>query len=943
MAAGAKTTRLRRAHLHSPHERLRRMYAAINSTNEAVLRARSSEELYRGICDAAVNAGKFLSAAVFLKDGATDRAALIAIAGTGTDHLHDVYISLDDSVAEGRGIIGTAFRTRSPCVINDYMRDARTAPWRDRARQSGIQSGVGVPLVRGGNAVGVIGFYLGETGAFDDEVIALVQRLADNVAFALDNLDHEIERRRAEESKERFIRMYATLSSTNEAILHAKSPQDLYQRLCDAAVHGGKFRITAVLLPDEETKWMRVVAVTGPGEKQMREDIRLSVDPSIPEGRGQTGIAFRTQEACVTNDLLGDPRNVAWHKPARKIGVLAAASVPLVRNGRSVGVLNFYAGEKDAFDADIVALLKRMADNVAFALENLRREAERLESEQRLRESEERFRSLTELSSDWFWEKDTELRFTRFEGHGGRAVGQRYLGKTARELHMVPELGWDEYDAAHYSMKPFRDVVMAGTVRGEIRYAAVSGMPRFDANGKHIGYRGLTRNVTDRKRAEARIEYLATHDGLTALPNRVMFGQLLTLAIESGKRYERKFAVLFIDLDRFKLINDTLGHEAGDTLLKEMAERLKECLRASDVVARLGGDEFVVLVQEVGEVAQVTAVARKILAAAIKPMTILGHECRVTASIGIALYPGDAEDEQSLMKNADMAMYLAKEEGKNNFQFYSKEIKTQSLERLTLETNLRHALEREEFALHYQAKVDLKADRITGVEALIRWQSPVLGAVSPMQFIPLAEETGLIVPIGRWVLRTACAQNVAWQRQGLPPVCVAVNLSMRQFQDAHLLSDIRAALDDAQMRPELLELEITEGMVIQNVERAVQLLTAIKAMGVRLAIDDFGTGYSSLAQIKRFPIDTLKVDRSFIREIPKDSEDKAITKAIIAMGKTLSLTVVAEGVETEEQETFLREHACDEMQGYYFSKPVSAEDFGALLRTHRPRTSALIP
>ena len=731
-----------------------------------------------------------------------------------------------------------------------------------------------------------------------------------------------------------LTRMYATLSATNEAIMHAKSAQDLYQRVCDAAVHGGKFRITTVLLPDEHSRWMRVTAVAGPEERYMREAIRLSVDPGVPEGQGQTGIACRTREACVTNDLLGDPRNVAWHEHARRIGVLSAASVPLVRNGRSIGVLNLYAGEKDAFDADIVALLKRVAENVAFALENLERDAERLQAEQRLRESEERFRSLTELSSDWYWEMDTRLRFTQFGGLGKKAPPY-YIGKTARELNMEPEDGWEIHDAGYKSMQPFRDLIMKSMHRGEVRYVAVSGMPRFDAKGKHIGYRGISRNITDRKRAEAKIQYLATHDGLTALPNRAMFGQLLSHALRSAKRYERKFAVLFIDLDRFKLVNDTLGHEAGDVLLKEMARRLKECLRASDVIARLGGDEFVVLVQEVNEAEQVTAVARKILAAAIKPMDILGHEIRVTASIGISVYPGDAEDEQSLMKNADVAMYLAKEEGKNNFQFYSKEIRPQSLERLALETNLRHALERGEFTLHYQAKVDLKTGAITGVEALIRWQNPQLGSVSPMQFIPLAEETGLIVPIGRWVLRTACAQNVAWQRQGLPPICMAVNLSMRQFQDENLLSDIRSALEESRMQAELLELEITEGMVIQNVERAVSLLTAIKAMNVRIAIDDFGTGYSSLAQIKRFPIDTLKVDRSFIRDIPRETEDKAITQAIIAMGKTLSLTVVAEGVETEEQETFLREHACDEMQGYYFSRPISADDFAALLLKHR--------
>ena len=560
----------------------------------------------------------------------------------------------------------------------------------------------------------------------------------------------------------------------------------------------------------------------------------------------------------------------------------------------------------------------------------------RARAERSLRESEARFRSLTELSSDWFWEQDADLRFTRMEGQHITGDGPSFdadVGKTFQDLGFEAEGGWERHSALINERKPFRDTVMRRTgADGTPRHIRVSAAPVSDADGRFAGYRGVGRDITEQKGAEERIRYLATHDGLTGLPNRAQFSQLLNLAITSAKRYQRKFAVLFIDLDRFKIINDTLGHDAGDTLLKEISTRLRQCLRTSDVVARLGGDEFVVLIQEASEPSQAAAVARKILSAAIKPMAIAGQECRVTASVGISTYPDDAEDEPTLMQNADIAMYLAKEEGKNNFQFYSKDIKRQSLERLTMEAELRRALERGEFCLHYQAKVDLNSEAITGVEALVRWQHPERGLVAPMQFIPLAEETGLIVPIGRWVLMTACAQNVAWQHAGLPPVCMAVNLSPRQFVDEHLLRDISDALQKSGMKPELLELEITESMVMGNIERAAQQFGAINKMGIRLAIDDFGTGYSSLAQIKRFPIDTLKVDRSFISDLQTDSEDRAITKAIIAMGKTLSLTIVAEGVETQEQKAFLREHFCDEVQGYHFSKPVAADQFAELLR-----------
>ena len=441
-------------------------------------------------------------------------------------------------------------------------------------------------------------------------------------------------------------------------------------------------------------------------------------------------------------------------------------------------------------------------------------------------------------------------------------------------------------------------------------------------------------DVTEQRRAETRASFLATHDDLTALPNRVVFSQSVSEAIKIGRRYDQQFAVMFVDLDRFKIINDTLGHSAGDALLIEIAKRLTQSVRESDLVSRIGGDEFVILLRKISNVEQVTRVARKILTAVVKPLTIHGQECRVTASIGISLFPSDAQDEESLTKNADAAMYAVKEQGRNNFLFHSQEIKTQSIERLMLETSLRHALERNELLLYYQPKQDLSRGSISGVEALLRWHHPDLGLLQPSRFIPLAEETGLIVPIGKWVLETACAQSMAWQRQGLPAIRVAVNLSPRQFADPNLLVDVGAALEKSGMPPELLELEITESMLMQNVEHAVQVLTAIKSLGITLAVDDFGTGYSSMSLVKKFPIDVLKIDRSFVRDIASDSEDKAIADAIIALGRALDLTIVAEGVETAEQEAFLRAHNCDEIQGYLISKPIPADEFAGFLANH---------
>jgi diguanylate cyclase (GGDEF)-like protein len=449
--------------------------------------------------------------------------------------------------------------------------------------------------------------------------------------------------------------------------------------------------------------------------------------------------------------------------------------------------------------------------------------------------------------------------------------------------------------------------------------------------------------VTARQRESAtklayaqRVEYLAYHDALTGLPNRSMFSKLLTKSIGEAQLHHKQLAVAFLDLDRFKQINDTLGHEAGDQLLQEVAIRLKACVRDTDTVARLGGDEFVVLLPELAGGKDTAMVAQKILLQVGREFTLLGQEFRVTASMGISAYPQDGLDEQTLTKNADIAMYHAKAEGKNNFQFYSAKLNAHTLERLALESSLRHALERNEFRLHYQAKRDIASGRITGMEALLRWEHPDLGTVAPRQFIPVAEETGLIIPIGKWVLKTACTQSVEWRRQGLAPLVMAVNLTSRQFRDEALLTDVTSILETAGMDPRLLEIEITESVLVHDVENTLRILTGLKRLGIRIAVDDFGTGYSSLAMLQRFPLDTIKIDRSLMREIVGTQQDTGLADAIIAMGRSLSLTVVAQGVETREQAEHLRLHQCNELQGFYFKRPLPADEFTRLLHAQDP-------
>ena len=601
-------------------------------------------------------------------------------------------------------------------------------------------------------------------------------------------------------------------------------------------------------------------------------------------------------------------------------------------------------GENQYFKSQIAALeqlLEVYEKSVMDKTDELYEEiAKRTHIEEVLRQSEERYRTILDEMEEWYFEIDLKGNFTFCNDLLANALGlsrKDLLGRNFREFAKKDEFPsisrlFNEIFATGKSTRNYSYEFTRGNAA--IAHIEFSFFPKKSRMGRIVGFRGVGHDITERRRAEDRIRFFATHDGLTGLPNRLMFSQLLNHAIESAKHHKRRLAVFFIDLDRFKIINDTMGHEAGDILLQQISLRFKQTVRSADIVGRMGGDEFMILIEEVHELDQVAEVAHRVLANVMKPIELLGEECRITASLGISIYPKDGEDEQSLMKNADIAMYFAKEEGKNNYQFYSKNIRTLSVERLAIETNLRLALERNELSLHYQAKFDFKTNVISGVEALLRWQNPELGTVTPMQFIPVAEETGLIIPIGKWVLRTACAQNVAWQKQGLPPVCISMNLSPRQVEDDNLLNDIRSALKDTGMASQLLELEISESMVMHNPTHMISVLTKIKDMGVRLAIDDFGTSYSSLAQIKHFPFDTLKVDRSFIRNISEDAEDKAIAKAIIAMGKTLSLTVVAEGVETMEEMDFLKENSCDEMQGYYFSKPLMPEHFAELMRKH---------
>ncbi len=458
----------------------------------------------------------------------------------------------------------------------------------------------------------------------------------------------------------------------------------------------------------------------------------------------------------------------------------------------------------------------------------------------------------------------------------------------------------------------------------------------YAGDGTPIGYEGTVEDITERRLYQVRIEHQANYDTLTGLANRSLLQDRLQQALLTAASSGRRIAVAFVDVDRFKFINDSLGHHLGDELLKSVAARIKSCVRDCDTVARHGGDEFVLLINGHTGPENVRQLMDKILSTVAQPWLTEQGEFLVSCSIGVALYPDDGEQALTLLKHADSAMYRAKDSGRNNFQFFTRELNALLTEQLELETHLRRALERNQFVVRYQPRVNLATGQIVGAEALLRWRIPQRGTVAPRRFIALAEETGLIVPIGTWVLQTACAQNKAWQDAGLPPLVVSVNVSARQFRQESLVHTVAEVLRSTGLEPRYLELELTESMVMHDAPQLVAMLDELKDLGVKIAVDDFGTGYSSLSYLKRFPVDRLKVDRSFVEHMTTEADDATIVRAIIALGHNLGLKVVAEGVETAQQARALRAYQCDEAQGFLFSRAVSARDIPRLVTRSRP-------
>jgi diguanylate cyclase (GGDEF)-like protein/PAS domain S-box-containing protein len=691
-------------------------------------------------------------------------------------------------------------------------------------------------------------------------------------------------------------------------------------------------------------------------------------------GEGLAGKAWQSGEPQWAADITQDER-LGQKLLALRSGMRGVFAFPVISEGKSIGVLVFNSREVRERQDELVQAIRMIGGQMGQFLKRKQAEEKMSDQAQRQRliaEFGQRVLASTDLgevlkrgvelvssalNSDYcnLLELDRDGKHLTFraavgwpqEWIGHRTVPLQPGTRANLVLSRREPLIVEDYDRDTDTSSPFlrefgvRSGIVAplfGTTGTFGILSAHAMQPRRFTEDEVNFLSSLAYIVAvaiERNKSEERLAYLAQFDSLTGLPNRHLFHDRLTQTMVQAKRSGRPMAMLFIDLDQFKLVNDTLGHSTGDRLLKEAATRLTQCVRSGDTVGRFGGDEFGAILAELSAVGDAGLVAQKIIDALERPFSLEGNETYVTASIGITLFPDDGEEAGELIMNSDTAMYRAKEQGRNNYQYFTREMNERALARVQMEAALRRAIERREFRLHYQPKVDLRSGEICGAEALLRWQHPERGVISPEEFIPVLEDTGLILPVGEWVMREACSQTMAWKGAGLAALPVAVNLSARQFQQKDLESAVRYIFTESGVDPSLIQFELTESLLMKDPEGAARTLRGLKRAGAMISVDDFGTGYSSLAYLKRFPIDALKIDRAFVRDVTTDPEDAAITLAIIGLAHGLKLKVVAECVETESQLNFLATHGCDEMQGYYFARPAAPDEIEAMLREGR--------
>jgi len=1027
--------------------RLTQIYKALSEVNQAIVRMDDEGELFPLVCRVAVEYGGALMSWIGSHDPDGERLVPVECYGRGTDYLKELVISVREDEPEGRGPSALAFRENRPVILNHYIQSPMSAPWHAQAARFGWNSSGSFPIQRGGQPFAVLSVYHDVDDFFDDETVGLMDEMARDISFALDNFDRERERRETLEAlrtSERHFRAYfersmvgmaatspkrgwmeanpallkmldysleeladQTWSSlthkddleTNEALFARLSAGEideytldkrflrrdgsiLYVHLAARAVRNddGSLAYVVSLLEDISPRKeaeardrlrsralemvakgagldnvmlevIRGIEGHSPGTRcsillldQRRERLLSGAAPSLPpffneaidgvkvgEGVGSCGTAAFLGERVVVEDIASHPYWRDYRDLAAQAGLAACWSEPIrAANGEVLGTFAIYHSSPRRPEQNQIAMIENAANLVGIAVERRRTEDE-------LHLASLIYRS----SSEAVLVTDEKNRIVAINPAFSRITGYELEDVKGRDPAL---LGSGRHDAGFFRVM-WRDIAETGLWQGEIWNRRKNGeiFPEWltintirDEAGGVLRYVALGSDITNKVRSDELIWHQANFDFLTDLPNRYMFHDRLAQEIHKAHREGRIFALFFIDLDRFKDINDSLGHQTGDQLLVEAASRIRDCIRESDTVARLGGDEFTVILTHIAGVIDAEKVAQHIRHSLRQPYTFGGETVYTSASIGITFYPDDSTDLDELLSNADQAMYAAKSAGRDRLDYFTRSLQESTQQRLKLGNDLHRALERDEFEIHFQPIIELARGKVLKAESLLRWRHPERGMISPAEFIPLAEETGVIVEIGDWVFRESVRWLNRWSAQGGAFLQVSVNMSPVQFQSEALrVGDWLDYLQDLEVDERQLSIEITEGLLLNAHPTVSEKLLGFRDAGIEVAIDDFGTGYSALSYLNRFSIDYLKIDQSFTRNLERGSEDLVLSEAIVMMAHRLGLKVIAEGVETEGQLRLLRDMGCDYAQGYLFSRPLPGKQFEAFLRDAR--------